>query len=163
MLFHLRPLVLEQMIFPITIKPTYSTTPSTTRLSEIAEAIEPILTLNPGYRIDRLAPDHLEITCGDAHGIYTIKTDHTLHCLGVQSPVSGDDAISMHFSTHPVSLQWSSYVAYICTPTSGLNRYAYDPVEEIWVGVHDGHDLRGLITRDFLRHCIGLPQFPSTR
>ena len=62
MLFHLRPLVLEQMIFPITIKPTYSTTPSTTRLSEIAEAIEPILTLNPGYRIDRLAPDHLEIT-----------------------------------------------------------------------------------------------------
>ena len=43
------------------------------------------------------------------------------------------------------------------SPISGTYSYAYDG--EHWLSVMDGHDMRGLITRDLLRHCRGCPMF----
>jgi frataxin-like iron-binding protein CyaY len=43
------------------------------------------------------------------------------------------------------------------SPISGTYSYAYDG--EYWLSVMDGHDMRGLITRDLLRHCCGCPMF----
>ena len=102
-------------------------------LSDISDAIEPILSLNPGYKINRIASDHLEVICGDGGGTYVFRVDHSMQVIGCISPVSG------------------------------VNKYLLDPEEGLWLGVSDGHDLRGLIIRDFMRHCIGLPSFDSMK
>ena len=57
-------------------------------ISEIEEALEPLLEVNPGYKINRIASDNLEVDC-DGFGTYTFRTDHTLGVIGVMSPVSG--------------------------------------------------------------------------
>jgi frataxin-like iron-binding protein CyaY len=40
---------------------------------------------------------------------------------------------------------------------SGHHKYFYDLEDKQWLCVKDGHDLRGLITRDFMKHSNGLP------
>lgn len=45
------------------------------------------------------------------------------------------------------------------SPISGVVTYYYDTREKLWLGVNDRHDMRGLLTRDFIRHSIGLPNF----
>ena len=47
----------------------------------------------------------------------------------------------------------------ITSPVSGVNKYVYDRDENLWLGVHDRHDMLGILTRDFLRHSIGCPNF----
>ena len=102
-------------------------------LSDISDAIEPILPLNPGYEINRIASDHLEVRCGDNGGTYVFRVDHSLYAIGIISPVSG------------------------------INKYMLHPDEGLWLGASDGHDMRGLIIRDFMRHCLGLPNFDSMK
>jgi len=34
-----------------------------------------------------------------------------------------------------------------------------NPLEGRWLNVRDGHDARGLITRDLLRHAAGCTRF----
>lgn len=103
-------------------------------LTVIEKALSPLLKSNPGYEISRPAPGQLKVFVGDSRGMYSFTADHPLGCLAVISPVSG------------------------------IHKYGYDQEQDAWVSLDDRHDLRGIITRDFLRHCIGLPQFPgSTR
>ena len=45
------------------------------------------------------------------------------------------------------------------SPVSGSNRYKYSVEDKLWLCVRDGHDLRGIITRDLIRHSMGLPTF----
>lgn len=43
---------------------------------------------------------------------------------------------------------------------SGYHMYVFDPTESVWRSVReDGHDMRGMLTRDMLRHCVGCPDF----
>lgn len=43
---------------------------------------------------------------------------------------------------------------------SGFHKYFFDSTEtREWLSVKDGHDMRGLIARDLLRHCSGCPEF----
>jgi frataxin-like iron-binding protein CyaY len=49
---------------------------------------------------------------------------------------------------HTISMQ--SYV-------SGKHFYAFDASEGVWLSVKDGHDIRGLVTRDLIKHCTGCP------
>jgi frataxin-like iron-binding protein CyaY len=48
------------------------------------------------------------------------------------------------------TLSMQSYV-------SGKHFYAFDSSEGVWLSVKDGHDIRGLLTRDLLKHCAGCP------
>jgi hypothetical protein len=43
------------------------------------------------------------------------------------------------------------------TYISGVHHYSYIAQEDVWRSVHDDHDIRGLITRDLLKHCAGCP------
>lgn len=45
------------------------------------------------------------------------------------------------------------------SPVSGLLDYKYDRKQRQWRNVKDGHDFRGIVTRDFLRICSGCPDF----
>ena len=43
---------------------------------------------------------------------------------------------------------------------TGYHNYAYDHENHLWLSNKpDKHDLRGMVTREFLRHCTGCPQF----
>lgn len=44
------------------------------------------------------------------------------------------------------------------SPVSGSQQYVYDIDEKTWVGYRDGHDFFGILTRDLIRHSIGLPK-----
>ncbi len=44
------------------------------------------------------------------------------------------------------------------SPISGSQQYVYDIDVKQWVGSRDGHDFMGLLTRDLIRHSIGLPK-----
>jgi frataxin-like iron-binding protein CyaY len=48
---------------------------------------------------------------------------------------------------------------FVASPMSGNFNYSYDPASGYWLGTNDNHDMRGLVTRDLLRHCTGLPDF----
>ena len=45
------------------------------------------------------------------------------------------------------------------SPVSGVFGYHFDRESGQWLSQTDGHDLRGLVTRDVLRHCVGCPRF----
>ena len=45
------------------------------------------------------------------------------------------------------------------SPVSGAFTYNFNANEQTWLDIHDNHDLRGLVTRDFIRVCVGCPKF----
>lgn len=46
------------------------------------------------------------------------------------------------------------------SPMSGAQQYRYDTETKQWVSTSDDHDVRGLLTRDLIRQCVGYPEFP---
>lgn len=70
-----------------------------------------------------------ELVVQTLRGKYTIRPDHTKQLLVMQSYISG------------------------------FHNYYFDPVDKVWLSVKDNHDLRGLFTRDLMRHCAGCPSF----
>ena len=47
----------------------------------------------------------------------------------------------------------------LISPISGVFQYDYDESTMQWLNTSDNHDIRGLVTRDLLRHWKGLPNF----
>jgi hypothetical protein len=47
----------------------------------------------------------------------------------------------------------------LSSPQSGIIPYYFCPVTFQWLSVRDNHDLRGMVTRDWLRLHSGCPQF----
>jgi hypothetical protein len=56
-------------------------------------------------------------------------------------------------------IDYDEEILRVGSPMSGNYQYYYDLQQKLWLGTSDGHDMRGLVTRDLLRHCTGLPQF----
>lgn len=42
---------------------------------------------------------------------------------------------------------------------SGFHNYYFDIEDKLWLSDSDKHDMRGLITRDIMRHWNGMPHF----
>lgn len=47
----------------------------------------------------------------------------------------------------------------LTSPVSGVITYEYDDASGQWLSNQDGHDIRGIITRDMIRICTGYPKF----
>ncbi len=45
------------------------------------------------------------------------------------------------------------------SPLSGTYTYIYNVTKQEWVGEEDGHSLLGMLTRDWIRQCNGVPDF----
>lgn len=45
------------------------------------------------------------------------------------------------------------------SPLSGSYAYVYNSSTCEWVGIEDGHSLLGMLTRDWIRQCRGVPDF----
>lgn len=98
-------------------------------LDDIEEAINPILPLNPGYKFE-----------------YNEESNQLLLHVGRKGSYS--------FKIDP---ERQSFILF--SPVSGLLNYKYNVEEKLWLGIHDNHDFRGLITRDLIRHGAGVPMF----
>ena len=137
----------RKLVHVYVLKRYVSVTPSTRKKPSTAAAYsfdfdtEARTTLDAYKRaIDPLKHLNQSFDCNLTHeGNLVVKT------------VKGDFVLRPDHDKKVISLK--SYV-------SGFHNYEFDRVEKQWVSIKDGHDMRGLITRDILRHCIGCPIFP---
>lgn len=58
-----------------------------------------------------------------------------------------------------LSVDMKKECLFLSSPTSGIFEYLYDPETQQWLGSVDRHDIRGMITRDLIRHFRGMPNF----
>ena len=109
-------------------------------LNLICKALQPIVEHNPGYEIFRETSDteeggsvtaEVSLDCTVRNkGVYVFKIDFQAKCMVVQTPVTG------------------------------LYTYTYDGETDQWLSTLDGHDFRGLVTRDILRQqTLGIPKW----
>ena len=100
-------------------------------LASLHRALAPLVPLNPGFVLSLSSDGNaLSLDMGAKRGSYEFTLDFPQQQVNVLSPVSG-------------------VFAYVFEAESGL-----------WLSLaEDRHDLRGLVTRDILRHCIGCPAF----
>ncbi|OWY93824.1 hypothetical protein PHMEG_00036631 [Phytophthora megakarya] len=45
------------------------------------------------------------------------------------------------------------------SPVSGLHTYQWNAMAKRWEDEADSHDIEGLLTRDLMRFCAGIPLF----
>lgn len=99
-------------------------------IAMIDAAISPLIPMNPGYKLRRTGTDSLELDCGSKVGKYMFGVDYEEERITYQSPLSGN-----------------------------LEYMVDDEDGGVWLNARDGHDMRGIITRDLLRHAAGLCKF----
>ena len=63
-------------------------------------------------------------------------------------------------SAYAFTPNFDEEVVRVVCPYSGSFEYYYDTDTNNWLNLIDKHDLRGIVTRDLLKHCIGCPLFP---
>jgi len=91
-------------------------------------------------------------------GIMPMNTDYKLsRSLEAQKESISLDTGEKGF--YIFSVDWANEFLTIQTPISGVRQYAYVPEGDTWLNTIDGHDMRGLVTRDLLRHSRGMPKF----
>lgn len=96
------------------------------------EAIEPMKAHNDVFKVTRSSTEsgeNLTITLKPGEGQYIFQVDVEMKTLTLNSPMSG------------------TYTYVLC-------RYTDD-----FVGMNDGHLCEGMLVRDLIRHCYGLPRF----
>mmetsp|Transcript_8002 Transcript_8002/g.13305 ORF Transcript_8002/g.13305 Transcript_8002/m.13305 type:complete len:204 (-) Transcript_8002:85-696(-) len=74
--------------------------------------------------------------------------------LVIQTP-KGRLVFTLDAHRDPKTINLQSYI-------SGLHYYQYVQEEQagvqgVWLSIKDDHDMRGLVTRDLIRHCAGCP------
>ena len=101
-------------------------------LSKAEKALEPMKNHNDIFNIHRSSNEHgetLTIGLAPSEGQYVLQVDEDLLTLSLRSPMSGN------------------YTYVLCANTNEF------------VGMEDNHKLEGMIVRDLIRHCNGLPKF----
>lgn len=77
----------------------------------------------------------------------------------VQHGAEGELVIVTQRGRHTVSVDGGRQLLVLQSYFSGFHKYAFAAEDGTWLSVKDGHDMRGLITRDLMRHCAGVPEF----
>ena len=105
---------------------------SNTFLTKAVTALEPMKAYNDVFDIKRSTNEQgekLVIGLAPSEGQYTMQVDNKLLTINLLSPMSGN---------------------YTYVLSANTNEF---------VGMHDNHSLEGMLVRDLIRHCHGLPQF----
>mmetsp|Transcript_28384 Transcript_28384/g.35104 ORF Transcript_28384/g.35104 Transcript_28384/m.35104 type:complete len:213 (+) Transcript_28384:94-732(+) len=101
-------------------------------LSKAIVALEPMKAYNDVFELERCSNDQgesLTIRLKPSEGQYILQVDDEVCTLTLQSPMSGN------------------YTYVLCAKTNSF------------VGMIDNHSLVGMLVRDLIRHCNGIPQF----
>ena len=77
--------------------------------------------------------------------------------LSIQVQSSGD--FFWGGGTYWLTIHSDSRTANLQSPLSGTFTYRYNASSDEWVGTDDGHSLVGMLTRDWIRQCRGVPDF----
>jgi frataxin-like iron-binding protein CyaY len=99
-------------------------------LTKLEKALDPMKAKNDFFVVERTREDIgeiLTIDLGPKDGSYRIEMSEAEHMFEYTSPISGK-------------------ILYILSSSTGE-----------WVGVADGHQFVGLLVRDLIRQCRGLP------
>ncbi len=106
---------------------------ATAFLTRAVQALEPMKQYNDVFIITRSYNDgqgeKLTIGLAPGEGQYVLQVDNDLLTISLLSPMSGN------------------YTYVLCALTNEF------------VGMEDNHKLEGMIVRDLIRHCNGLPKF----
>ena len=105
-------------------------------LQVIYEAIKPLEELNENFDCSFQDVDHLVVK--STRGNFEFKPDYHNSNLVVKSYITG--YLNYRFEPAPRS-------------ANGVTGAGH------WLSIKDGHDMRGLVTRDLLKHCAGCVQF----
>ena len=100
-------------------------------LTKLQVALEPMKAFNEYFLLTRGTEemgDFLMLDLGPMLGQYTVQVDLEQHLILFQSPISGR-------------------VVYILSESTGE-----------WCGEEDGHAFEGLLVRDLIRQCNGVPK-----
>ncbi len=101
-------------------------------LTKATAALEPMKAHNDVFNVQRSTNEQgetLTLSLKPSEGQYVLQADNQLCTLSLRSPMSG------------------KYTYVLCKNT---NKF---------VGMEDNHSIEGMIVRDLIRHCNGLPQF----
>lgn len=101
-------------------------------LTKVMKALEPMVHCNDVFHIKRSRNERGEIlTIGltPSEGQYILQVDEELFTLSLKSPMSGN------------------YTYVLCRFTNEF------------IGMEDEHSFEGMLVRDLIRHCNGLPKF----
>ena len=98
----------------------------------VTKVFSPLLASNNDFHMSILSQKEIRLKVGDLseRGAYVIQCD------------SKDEVIRINY------------------PYGGNFEYAYDTETKQWLSVMDKHDMRGMLTRELLKHCVGCPIFP---
>jgi len=105
---------------------------SSTFLTKATAALEPMKAYNDVFKIQRSTNEHgetLTLSLKPSEGQYVLQVYNELCTVGLRSPMSGN------------------YTYVLCENTGKF------------VGMEDSHSIEGMIVRDLIRHCNGLPKF----
>jgi frataxin-like iron-binding protein CyaY len=119
-------------------------------LKQIYNALIPIINMNNGYKLYFISSDNDN---NDNNKINDNINDIT-DLQGKELILEAGNRGSYIFR---IDKQYQFLI--VTSPTSGVYQYNYSIPDGYWLSIIDGHDMRGLVTRDLLRHCTGLPQF----
>ena len=118
---------------PIPVKDTAKfLAASRKELDRIEDAIEPMKSCNDVFDVTRSTNDEgekLTIRLQGGDGTYTIQIDERNFTMNLTSPMSG------------------AYTYVLCSKSGD------------WLGMDDAHVMEGMLTRDLIRQCNGVPRF----
>ena len=123
----------------------------------IYRSINPLLELNEGF--------HWSCSRLDIVQQIASKYPGTLTDMSVLDPlVLADEAVTLCLNagnkgSYMFTVDRQLERLNVQSPISGTYSYTYSEEQGLWFSVIDNHDMRGLITRDLLRHCRGCPMF----
>lgn len=126
-------------------------------MQSIHSALEPIIAKNAHYKIsfDEKAPELVLDCSSDGRGSYVVRGDYDQQLLILQSPISG----TMQYFYDNTSSSPSTSTEKGGSEGKGSDDGGEKVDVSLWLNVHDGHDIRGIITRDLLRHARGVVDF----
>ena len=120
----------------------------------IYRSINPLLELNEGFHW----------SCSRLDIIQQIAGKHTGSLTDLDPLVLADEAVTLCLNagskgSYMFTVDRQLERLNVQSPISGTYSYSYNEEQGLWFSVIDNHDMRGLITRDLLRHCRGCPMF----
>jgi hypothetical protein len=104
---------------------------ATALLDRLEVGLDPMKAVNDFFEVERFFGDMgevLTIDLGPKDGKYRVEMSLEDHVFEYTSPISGK-------------------ILYVLSATTGE-----------WVGMEDGHSFEGLLVRDLIRQCRGLPK-----
>jgi len=121
-------------------------------LDKLEKALEPMKKCNESFNIVRICHDNERQ--GNSPEQQSINDDDT-------NPLFSNE-LKIHLKpadgVYSIAVDEESMTIFFTSPISGGHTYILSVETGEWVGTEDGHSLEGLLVRDLIRQCNGVPK-----